>query len=438
MATKPPLEKTNEKKINQNLNKRNHDDVDPDSDNEIPNHFPKFLVIHGTDDSKPLKKLSPFAIQKGIQGIAGIPEKVQRLRSGDILVEVSRRSHSTNLLRSKMLVDIPVKITPHRSLNSTKGVIRSRDLMDCEEEEILDNLRPQGVTCVKKIVIRRDGNTRNTGTIILTFGIPTLPTHVKCAYLNLPVDVYIPNPMRCFKCQKFRHHKNNCRRSVVCARCGSDGHEDTSCEATTKCINCLGNHPAFSRDCPQWVREKEVQVLKLTRGMSFPEARKYLEERNTASKAPSYAEVANPKKMVASGCQTDLTWLSTEQPSLLKHLSKSRTSSSDSKTISIQTEQAIVHVQSDDNEKLVSVKPRNKMAEVNNPKPSSSKSKLSQFKTSRAKKGSDDPIKNYNRFGALEDMEAEDFPIPPTPNTITRADFPRGRPSVTNPITPPD
>ena len=435
MANKTPPEK-NKKEHQQNINKRNHDDVDPDSDNDIPDHFPKFLVIHGTDDSKPLKKLSPFAIQKGIQGIAGIPEKVQRLRSGDILVEVSRRSHSTNLLQSKMLVDVPVRISPHRSLNSTKGVIRSRDLIDCDEEEILDNLRPQGVTCVKKISLRRDGNIRNTGTIILTFGMPTLPTHVKCAYLNLPVDVYIPNPLRCFKCQKFGHHKDNCRRSVVCARCGSDGHDDSSCRETSKCANCSGNHPAFSRDCPHWLREKEVQVLKQTKGMTFPEARKYLEDRNQAPKAPSYAQVANPRKMVSSGCQTDITWLSTDQPALLKHLSKSRPASSESKTISIQTEQAIIPVRSEQSSKNDSERPRVKMAEVNNPKPS--KSRVSQLKSNRLKKGSDDPIKNFNKFGVLEDMEAEDFPIPPTPNLITRADFPRGRPSVTNPITPPD
>ncbi|KAH6932150.1 hypothetical protein HPB50_003053 [Hyalomma asiaticum] len=41
-------------------------------------------------------------------------------------------------------------VTPHRSLNGTQGVISERDDMNETDEGILENLRPQGVTAVRR------------------------------------------------------------------------------------------------------------------------------------------------------------------------------------------------------------------------------------------------------------------------------------------------
>ena len=57
------------------------DSLDSDSDSElvVDNSWPRFLVIEGTDENHPLTKLSPFVIQKGLQGSAGVPKDVKRL-----------------------------------------------------------------------------------------------------------------------------------------------------------------------------------------------------------------------------------------------------------------------------------------------------------------------------------------------------------------------
>ncbi|GFO50012.1 protein lmbr1l [Plakobranchus ocellatus] len=47
------------------------------------------------------------------------------------------------------LQDIPVTVSPHKSLNSFKGVIRSRDLKCCSEEEMVEEL--SGVTHARRI-----------------------------------------------------------------------------------------------------------------------------------------------------------------------------------------------------------------------------------------------------------------------------------------------
>ena len=71
---------------------------------------PRFLIIESTDSDKPLTKLSPFALQKGIKGLAGVPKDVNRLRSGHVLIEVDCKSHCRNLLQSNMIVDASLDI----------------------------------------------------------------------------------------------------------------------------------------------------------------------------------------------------------------------------------------------------------------------------------------------------------------------------------------
>ena len=38
--------------------------------------------------------------------------------------------------------------------------------------------------------------------LILTFNTPKIPESLKLCYLNIPVTQYVPNPIRCYKCQR--------------------------------------------------------------------------------------------------------------------------------------------------------------------------------------------------------------------------------------------
>ena len=59
--------------------------------------WPRFLIIGSTDEGA-LRKLSPFAIDKGLQGLAGSLMSVKKLRNGTLLVECATDSHSRSLL----------------------------------------------------------------------------------------------------------------------------------------------------------------------------------------------------------------------------------------------------------------------------------------------------------------------------------------------------
>ena len=284
------------------------DDSDLDNDIEHENlNWPRFVVIESVHEGD-LAKLSPFAVSKGISGLAGEPRTLKRLRSGAYLVEVTRRTHADNLLKSKLLAMVPIKVSPHRSLNSKKGVLWCRELDTVSLTEIKKELASQQVTEVTRISVTRNGEKQNTHTYILTFGTSDLPTKIKVGYLSVPIKPYIPNPLRCFHCQRFGHHRDKCKSSAVCEKCGNTDHSKENCEADPTCVNCKGKHEASSKNCPSWKKEKEISRIKTEQNLTYPQARKVYQSLNTTAPERSFAAVVvqgAPKKFTSVGVQTD-------------------------------------------------------------------------------------------------------------------------------------
>jgi len=74
------------------------------------------------------------------------------------------------------LAGCPVTASPHKTLNSCNGVIRCRPLVDCDKEEILNELQSQGVTDIYNILTKDDSSDRhNTNTFKVTFKAASVP-----------------------------------------------------------------------------------------------------------------------------------------------------------------------------------------------------------------------------------------------------------------------
>ncbi|GFX80436.1 uncharacterized protein TNCV_177751 [Trichonephila clavipes] len=87
---------------------------------------------------------------KALKGISGDPKSVKKLRSGDLLIETVSALQTKSFLSAKVFLDCPLIVTPHRSLNSCRGVISEPDLLCASEAEILEGLSDQGVTQAAK------------------------------------------------------------------------------------------------------------------------------------------------------------------------------------------------------------------------------------------------------------------------------------------------
>ena len=90
--------------------------------------WPRFPLVKGTDDERPLCRLSTFAIYKATVAILG-SDPLKKLRNKNILVGVDKEAQSnkpmkTTKLNLKMDNAIPIEVQPHYSLNTKKGVIR--------------------------------------------------------------------------------------------------------------------------------------------------------------------------------------------------------------------------------------------------------------------------------------------------------------------------
>ncbi|GFU68794.1 uncharacterized protein TNCV_2576551 [Trichonephila clavipes] len=245
----------------------------------------RFLLLSIPNNE--MSRKSPFAIQKALQGIGGNPKSVKKLRSGDLLIETISALQTKSFLLAKTFIDSALTVTPHKSLNSFRGVISEPDLLYASEGEILEGLSDQGVTQVRRITILKDSTRFPTKHIILSFNSPKLPTTFKAGYLNCKIRPYIPNPLRCFKCQRFGHSQTACRGQLTCSRCATVGHPSTDCTLEPRCVNCSQSHPSDSKLCSKWKTEKEIQIIKTNRNLTYLEARKLI----APQLSQSYAQV---------------------------------------------------------------------------------------------------------------------------------------------------
>ncbi|XP_023219417.1 uncharacterized protein LOC111621493 [Centruroides sculpturatus] len=226
---------------------------------QIISSQPTYFIVHATGQT-PLSKCSHFLIQKLFESTVGNLKKIQKLR------------HSG---------DIEVTVTPHGSLNSSRGVISEIDLISEDESDIQISLSDQGVTAIRRISIRRDDK---------IFALSSLPLRSKsAALLQMPAvwtftDI-LPRQKR--------------MRTVW-----DEDHVSTECKSTPCCVNCRDAHPSYSRKCPAWQREKEVQRLKTINNISYTEARCMVTP-SPPMKQKTFAVVLKSTK--TCGVQTDIS-----------------------------------------------------------------------------------------------------------------------------------
>ena len=282
---------------------------------------PRVLVFTSVD--KRLASLSPFQRREGCDRLGEI-RRCDKLRDGGLEVEFVHERDAKNALNRtsftytvrtggvKREETVNISVTAHRTKNSSKGVINCFDLRDTSDEEIVDGLADHGVTDAYRIKSRREGQMIPTDNIILTFDSTELPAYVTVGYVRVKVRPYVPNPMRCFACQRFGHTKTYCRAKPVCGRCASPQHLSEQCEAASPlCVNCGPNqapHASFDRSCPAFQKEKEIVALKATNNISFREAREIYERTHPRV---TYAEKAKTQGTISGSQEVTLTELAT-------------------------------------------------------------------------------------------------------------------------------
>ena len=104
--------------------------------------------------------------------------------------------------------------------------------------------------------------------LIATFR-DTIPDKIKLkVWGSFPTKAFTPEPLRCFRCQKFGHHQARCTSELpTCGVCSMQ-HPTENCIAklkaqevtSPKCPNCSKRHHAWSRFCR--ARIEKIKLMK--------------------------------------------------------------------------------------------------------------------------------------------------------------------------------
>ncbi|GBN46788.1 hypothetical protein AVEN_259152-1, partial [Araneus ventricosus] len=175
----------------------------------------RFFILSLKEGS--FKSVSPIVIHKTILAMVGEVKTIKKCKNGKLLIETANDKQAALIVNLKKIGENEITVAPHYSLNQAKGVISESEFQNDTDSDIMEYLRNQNVSAVKRISVRKDGQYVPTKHLILTFNVPTLPKSVIIAYINCPVRPYIPNPLRCYKCQKFGHSIQSCRGTETCA-----------------------------------------------------------------------------------------------------------------------------------------------------------------------------------------------------------------------------
>ena len=116
------------------------------------------------------------------------------------------------------------------------------------------NWSPRGLFLFTK---KRNDFIEPTNTYFLTFGMSKLPTNIKVGLYQMKIDLFVPNPLLCFKCQRFGHSQNTSKGCDSCFRCGEEGNDGKSCQKDPICRNYKGDHMSSEKQCLILKKEKD-------------------------------------------------------------------------------------------------------------------------------------------------------------------------------------
>lgn len=268
---------------------------------------PKYLLMKRINSNDSLHGVSPFLIKKVIDTASGgIVDACNKLSNGTLLIKTKNLSQATQLIQLTTLNNtIEVDVTEHNSLNYTKGVIYCNDLRDISETDILTELKSQNVVEVRKIMKKAQDTLIESGLITLKFASLELPTHINIGYQRTAIRPFIPLPRRCFNCGRLGHSTTHCKANKLCLTCGYPSHidseSDEQCKNLNCCINCKEDnnlkyhHSIFDRQCPTYIKQKEIQAIRVIEKTDMKQANIIYNERYK-NKSQSYSTISKTKQ----------------------------------------------------------------------------------------------------------------------------------------------
>ena len=190
-----------------------------------------------------------------------------------------------------MLGECLVECRKPKSFEKLIGVIQNfhqLSSLDSIKEELGN--REIEFSRIERLMRHRNGQKEPTTAVLVEFkNLSEMPKSIVIDFCKYSIREFEQDPVRCFKCQGFGHFARNCQSTVIkCGRCSLE-HATKECNieklpgpsnrSDSKCANCKGNHPAFSRQCPTFLENKEIRKVQNERRVSYASAVKIMKDK---------------------------------------------------------------------------------------------------------------------------------------------------------------
>src|SRR6267154_2784884 len=160
--------------------------------------------------------------------------------------------------------------------------------LDITDQDVLDET---GAALVRRLM-KKDyvtGESLKTESVVLSF-LTLPPKEIYIGFRRYNAKIFIPQPLRCLKCQKYGHTKSVCHGKTTCPRCagghayedcgvGKDSGMDASKVEGIKCSNCGLQHSSAFKGCEVYKKNQEIMKVKTLNRMSYAEAASMLSSR---------------------------------------------------------------------------------------------------------------------------------------------------------------
>lgn len=204
-----------------------------------------------------------------------------------VVIEFESRSDCDKLLKCSRFESLGYRCQLADEINLTYGLVRQVDL-DITEEEAAKTLNcEQEIVAVRRLKrLSQEGKWVESETIRLSFKGSTLPPYVFGYGCRFKVEPYTFPVSQCSQCWHFGHLARACPHRVACPKCGGD-HQN--CDTNKfKCVNCGGPHWAMDKQCPIFLKEKEIRRMMCAQNCTYRVAlNSYLDKRSMVQKENS-------------------------------------------------------------------------------------------------------------------------------------------------------